>query len=111
MRDRVFGIETEYALIWHRRSRLEDGRPTNLELYRRFEGALLARVRTLPHGFSWLRQKGGRFLENGASFPSSALPGGPGAVGINNAGDWVVCYGRSASVGTRAAYTNTHRFD
>jgi hypothetical protein len=52
-----------------------------------------------------------RDIENGAAFPSSALPGGPGAVGINNAGDWVVCYGRSASVGTRAAYTNTHRFD
>lgn len=52
-----------------------------------------------------------RDIENGASFPSSALPGGPGAVGINNAGDWVVCYGRSASVGTRAVYTNTRRFD
>ncbi len=52
-----------------------------------------------------------RDIENGASFPSSALPGGPGAVGINGAGDWVVCYGRSASVGTRAVYTNTRRFD
>ena len=55
MRDRVFGIETEYALIWHPRGLLDEPRPTNLELYRRFEGALLARVRTLPHGFSWLR--------------------------------------------------------
>jgi hypothetical protein len=46
-----------------------------------------------------------------ASFPSAALPGGPGAAGINSLGDWVVCYGRSASVGTRALFTNTHRFD
>jgi hypothetical protein len=68
MKDRVFGIETEYALIWHPRGLLEETRPTNLELYRRFEAALLARVRTLPHGFSWLRQKGGRFLENGGTF-------------------------------------------
>jgi hypothetical protein len=52
-----------------------------------------------------------RDIENGVSFPSSALAGGPGAVGINNAGDWVVCYGRSATVGRRAVYTSTHRFD
>ncbi len=67
MRERVFGIETEYALIFHPRGTLR-ARPTNLELYRRFEGALLGRVRTLPHGFSWLREKGGRFLENGGTF-------------------------------------------
>jgi hypothetical protein len=67
MRERVFGIETEYALIFHPRG-LAGARPTNLELYRRFEAALLARVRTLPHGFSWLREKGGRFLENGGTF-------------------------------------------
>jgi proteasome accessory factor A len=67
MRDRVFGIETEYALIFHPRG-LERARPTNLELYRRFEAALLGRARTLPHGFSWLREKGGRFLENGGTF-------------------------------------------
>ncbi len=67
MRERVFGIETEYALIFHPRG-LAGTRPTNLELYRRFEAALLARVRTLPHGFSWLREKGGRFLENGGTF-------------------------------------------
>jgi proteasome accessory factor A len=67
MRERVFGIETEYALIFHPRG-TERARPTNLELYRRFEAALLARVRTLPHGFSWLREKGGRFLENGGTF-------------------------------------------
>lgn len=67
MRERVFGIETEYALIFHPRG-IERARPTNLELYRRFEAALLSRVRTLPHGFSWLREKGGRFLENGGTF-------------------------------------------
>ena len=67
MKERVFGIETEYALIFHPRG-LAGARPTNLELYRRFEAALLARVRTLPHGFSWLREKGGRFLENGGTF-------------------------------------------
>ncbi len=67
MKDRVFGIETEYALIFHPRG-LNASRPTNLELYRRFESALLGRVRTLPHGFSWLREKGGRFLENGGTF-------------------------------------------
>jgi len=42
MKDRVFGIETEYALIFHPRG-LAGARPTNLELYRRFEAALLAR--------------------------------------------------------------------
>lgn len=68
MRERVFGIETEYALIYHPRSAVGGPRPTNLELYRRFEAALLRRVRTLPQGFSPLRPKGGRFLENGATF-------------------------------------------
>ena len=29
---------------------------------------MLGHVRTLPHGFSWLREKGGRFLENGGTF-------------------------------------------
>ena len=67
MKQRVFGIETEYALIFHPRG-LAGARPTNLELYRRFEAALLGRARTLPHGFSWLREKGGRFLENGGTF-------------------------------------------
>lgn len=67
MRERVFGIETEYALIFHPRGS-DPSRPTNLELYRRFEAALLARTRTLPHGFTWLREKGGRFLENGGTF-------------------------------------------
>jgi proteasome accessory factor A len=67
MQERVFGIETEYAIIFHPR-RGESRRPTNYEIYRRFETALLARVRTLPHAFSPLRAKGGRFLENGGSF-------------------------------------------
>lgn len=68
MKERVFGIETEYALIYHPRAGVPQARPTNLELYRRFEAALLRRVRTLPQGFSPLRPKGGRFLENGATF-------------------------------------------
>ena len=52
-----------------------------------------------------------RDIENGYSFPSSALPASPGAAAINNNGDWVVCYGRSTSVGTRTVFTSTHRFD
>jgi hypothetical protein len=52
-----------------------------------------------------------RDIENGYSFPSSALPTSPGAARVNSNGDWVVCYGRSASVGTRAVFTTTHRFD
>jgi sulfur relay (sulfurtransferase) DsrC/TusE family protein len=52
-----------------------------------------------------------RDIENGYAFPSAALPQSPGAVGMNGNGDWVVCYGRSASVGTRALFTNTRRFD
>ncbi len=67
MRERVFGIETEYALIYHPGSG-ESRRPTNLELYRRFEAALGRRVRSLPQGFALLRPKGARFLENGGSF-------------------------------------------
>jgi proteasome accessory factor A len=72
MQDRVFGIETEYAIIWHPRGR-SAARPTNLEIYRRIEAALLRRVRTLPQIFS-LRAKGGRFLENGGSFNYEAGP-------------------------------------
>jgi proteasome accessory factor A len=68
MRERVFGIETEYALIYHPRAGVSQAGPTKLELYRRFEAALLRRVRTLPQGFSPLRPKGGRFLENGSTF-------------------------------------------
>ncbi len=73
MRDRVFGIETEYALIYHP-GRGERVRPTNLALYPRFESALRHRVRSLPHAFSPFRAKGGRFLENGASFHYEATP-------------------------------------
>jgi len=66
MRDRVFGIETEYALIYHP-ARYDRERPTNLQLYRRFEDALRRRTRTLPYSFSPLRSKVGRFLENGCT--------------------------------------------
>ena len=68
---------------------------------------LLSNVQAVRHAPDDISK---RDVENGTSFPSSALPRGPGAVGINNAGDWVVCYGRSGSVGTRAAFTNTHLF-
>jgi proteasome accessory factor A len=68
LRDRVFGIETEYAVIYHPR-RGEGGEPpTNFALYGLFEQALGARVASLPRAFSLLRAKRGRFLENGASF-------------------------------------------
>lgn len=67
MRERVFGIESEYAVIYHP-GRGDRPRPNNLTLYRRFEGALLRRVQTLPNAFSPLRWKMGRFLENGGSF-------------------------------------------
>jgi proteasome accessory factor A len=73
MRERVFGVETEYALIYHP-ARGEQRRPTNLALYPRFEAALRHRLRSLPHAFSPFRAKGGRFLENGASFHYEATP-------------------------------------
>ncbi len=67
MRDRVFGIETEYALIYHP-GRGETRHPTRFALYRRFDGALRRRVRSLPNAFSPFREKVGRFLENGGTF-------------------------------------------
>jgi len=67
MRDRVFGIETEYALIYHP-GRGETARPQNLALYGYFEAALRRRVRSLPNAFSPFRAKLGRFLENGGTF-------------------------------------------
>jgi proteasome accessory factor A len=73
MRERVFGIETEYALIYHR-GRGERTRPSNLAIYPRFEAALRHRVRSLPSAFSPLRAKGGCFLENGGSFHYEATP-------------------------------------
>jgi Pup amidohydrolase len=73
MRDRVFGIETEYAVIYHP-ARGERVRPTNLELYAHFEAALARRVHGLPRAFSLLRAKQGRFLENGATFHYEATP-------------------------------------
>ena len=73
MRDRVFGIETEYAVIYHPRRGEEEERPTNLALYALFEQALGARVASLPRAISLLRAKRGRFLENGASFRSQLV--------------------------------------
>jgi proteasome accessory factor A len=73
MRDRVFGIETEYAVIYHP-AKAETARPTNLSLYPRFESALRQRIRTLPRALSLLRTKEGRFLENGGSFHYEATP-------------------------------------
>lgn len=67
MRERVFGIETEYAVIYHP-ARGERDRPTNLAIYLRLETALRERVRSLPAALSPLRSKGGLFLENGSSF-------------------------------------------
>jgi proteasome accessory factor A len=73
MRDRVFGIETEYAVIYHP-GRREMARPTNLELYQLFESRLGRHLRYLPRAFSLLRSKPGRFLENGTSFHYEATP-------------------------------------
>jgi proteasome accessory factor A len=73
MRERVFGIETEYAVIYHP-GKGEQARPTNLSLYPRFESALRQRIRSLPRALSLLRTKEGRFLENGASFHYEATP-------------------------------------
>ncbi|MEN8180944.1 MAG: proteasome accessory factor PafA2 family protein [Myxococcota bacterium] len=73
MRERVFGIETEYALIYHP-ARSELGRPTNLQIYALFERALASRVGSLPRTLSLLRAKTGRFLENGMSFHYEATP-------------------------------------
>jgi hypothetical protein len=73
VRERVFGIETEYAVIYHP-GRGERGRPTNLQLYGLFEDALRGRVLSLPRAASLLRSKRGRFLENGASFHYEATP-------------------------------------
>ncbi len=67
MRERVFGIESEYAVIYHP-GRNDRPRPTNLTLYRRFESGLLRKVQSLPNAFSPLRWKMGRFLENGGTF-------------------------------------------
>jgi proteasome accessory factor A len=73
LRERVFGIETEYAVIYHP-ARGESARPTNLELYGLLEACLQARLASLPRAASLLRAKRGRFLENGASFHYEATP-------------------------------------
>jgi hypothetical protein len=52
-----------------------------------------------------------RDIQDGFSYPPSTLPGSPGAVAMNANGEWIVCYGRAASIGDRELFTNTHRFD
>jgi proteasome accessory factor A len=76
MRERVFGIETEYAVVYHpsRAERVDGRRPTNLALFQLFGPELARRVRGLPRAFSLLRAKPGQFLENGASFHYEATP-------------------------------------
>ena len=76
MRERVFGIETEYAVVYHptRAERVDGRRPTNLALFRLFEPLLARELRGLPRAFSLLRAKPGLFLENGASFHYEATP-------------------------------------
>jgi proteasome accessory factor A len=73
MRERVFGIETEYAVIYHP-ARGESRRPNNLGLYQLFEPLLAELVRGLPIAFSLLRAKSGRFLENGGTFHYEGTP-------------------------------------
>ena len=73
MRERVFGVETEYAVIYHP-ARGEPARPTNLQIYGLLEQALHERLASLPRAASLLRSKRGRFLENGASFHYEATP-------------------------------------
>jgi proteasome accessory factor A len=73
MRNRVFGIETEYAVIYHP-GRRELARPTNLEIYQLFESLLGSHLGHLPRAFSLLRSKPGCFLENGTSFNYEATP-------------------------------------
>ena len=48
MKERVLGIETEYAVIYHP-GRGDRVRPTNLALYRRFEAVLRPRIGSLPN--------------------------------------------------------------
>lgn len=76
MRERVFGIETEYAIVYHpsRAERVDGRRPTNLELFQLFEPALMLQLRSLPRAVSLLRAKPGCFLENGCSFHYEATP-------------------------------------
>ena len=73
MRERVFGIETEYAVIYHP-GRGEVGRPNNLQLFGLFEPRLEARVASLPRAISLLRSKRGRFLANGSTFHYEGTP-------------------------------------
>jgi proteasome accessory factor A len=76
MQRRVFGIETEYAILWHARGK-GSPRPTNLEIFRQIEASLARRVRTLPRAWSPLRADGACFLENGGCFDYEARPEEP----------------------------------
>ncbi|MCP3986041.1 MAG: hypothetical protein GY723_16790 [bacterium] len=73
MRERVFGIETEYAVVYFP-ARGEEKPPTNLSLYPLFERHLASRVPSVPRSLSLLRAKPGRFLANGMSFHYEATP-------------------------------------
>jgi len=76
MRERVFGIETEYAVVYtpSRAERVDGRRPTNLALFQLFEPILAGELAGLPRAFSLLRAKPGQFLENGSSFHYEATP-------------------------------------
>ncbi len=73
MKDRVVGIETEYAVVYFP-ARGEPTGPTNLSLYPLFEAQLARRVASVPRALSLLRSKPGRFLANGMSFHYEATP-------------------------------------
>lgn len=73
MKERVFGIETEYAVVYYPARREPQG-PTNLSLYPIFERHLRSRMASVPRAMSLLRSKPGRFLANGMSFHYEATP-------------------------------------
>lgn len=73
MKERVFGIETEYAVVYYP-ARGEPQGPTNLSLYPVFERHLRSRMTSVPRAMSLLRSKPGRFLANGMSFHYEATP-------------------------------------
>ena len=74
MRERVLGIETEYAVVYFPARGEGEERPTNLALYPLFEEALAGLVPSVPRAFSLLRAKPGRFLANGMSFHYEGTP-------------------------------------
>ncbi len=73
MRERVLGVETEYAVVYFP-ARGEERGPTNLSLYPLFESRLRERLESVPRAASLLRAKPGRFLANGMSFHYEATP-------------------------------------